>query len=158
MVSFFRAKIMVELVVRHVIQPGFPGVAEMIAGITVPSIAEWRWGTLSQAMGLIQLVPSTLRHHWDQSIFKNTKDPVKLKKVGASLISPNWSLQLDFIYWLATWLCKLQGWGKGCRARELAATTDSPSSYDHMLNGGRLPEAEDLVNKHLEAGLVECNS
>jgi hypothetical protein len=91
MVSFFRARMLVDLVCRHVAQTGFPAISEMVQNVTVPSIAEWRWGTLFQACGNIDKVLNTLRTYWNPDLFKNAQDPVKLKKMGASLSSSLWS-------------------------------------------------------------------
>ena len=55
-------------------------IAEMIEQFRVPSIAEWRWGTLHTVVDALAGVLPTLSTHFDAHLFKNARDPVTITR------------------------------------------------------------------------------
>ena len=162
LVYLFRARILIESLCKQLFNAGLVAISEMLDAVRVPSIAEWRWGTLNSAMKSLSLVLGTLRQHYDPSLFKNSKDPVKTRKVASSLRSVAWAWQFKYVAWFCDWIVTAQSWGKGSaeleRVRRGLAESDDESGYDSMRCGRRLPEAEDYIRSHLQIGLDEAAS
>ena len=135
---------------------GYTIISSMIKNVSMPSIAEWRWGTLRAACLAIDGVLETIREHFDHRQFKNAKDPITMKKAADSLASPSWMSDFKFVLWFTQWICEIQSWGKGCSQQE-AAKAEGHTHYDHMHNGRRLPEAEMYVDSKLNADLRASN-
>ena len=156
LVSFFRSNILVDALCKRIEDNGYIVISSMIKNVSMPSIAEWRWGTLRAACLAIDGVLETIREHFDHRQFKNAKDPITMKKAADSLASPSWMSDFKFVLWFTQWICEIQSWGKGCSQQE-AAKAEGHTHYDHMHNGRRLPEAEMYVDSKLNAGLQASN-
>ena len=89
LVNFMRSPLLLDALVRHVCSAGFPIIAEMLSDCKgkVPSIAEWRWGTLLAAMEALHAILNTLRSHFAEKLYKNATDPSKIKAARAALYS-----------------------------------------------------------------------
>ena len=131
-----------------------PAVAEMIQAVHVPSIAEWRWGTLHKATITIAEVLPTLIAHFEACFFKfaNAADPVKMKKCAQALACPVWRWRFDFVLWYCDWVCSLQSWGQGCECHSPGDSTQC------RWKGRRLPQAAAVVGERLQMGLDEASS
>lgn len=129
-----------------------PGIAEMFSKIVVPSIAEWRWGTLHEALKALHGNLATLREHFKVCLFLNAHNPVKVRKCNAAFQSNEWHWQFEFTRWLCSWLCRIQQWGKGCRCHR-----DEKASKGCKWKGRRLPEAQLYIAKKLAWGLQEAS-
>ena len=71
-----------------------PVKAEMIEQVRVPSIAEWRWGTLHSAVDALAGVSPTLSTHFGANLIKNAV-PLQLPGAWGALHSTAW----------VSWLC-----------------------------------------------------
>ena len=152
-VSVFRVSTQVSQVVRHLRDNlQLPVVADMIASITVPSIAEWRWGSLWLALQALDGRLDTLRDHFEFRLWNNAKDPVKVRKCQAAFTSMEWRWQFEFVLWLCSWICRIQQWGKGCSVHGDACPDGC------RWKGRRLKEAAAYVSRKLRRGLEEANS
>ena len=110
LVSFFRLSTMVSQLCKHLREDvQLPVIAEMIEQVRVPSIAEWRWGTLHAAVDAFAGVLPTL-----STFFKNARDPVTIARCKSALHSTAWAWQFQFLVWFTTWICGIQRWGHGC--------------------------------------------
>ena len=155
LVSFFRARLLRDSLAKRVQEPGFQAISEMLAAVSVPSIAEWRWHTLHIACENLSGILSTFAAHFDSSLFSNAKDPALIKRISKAMSRQQWFWQFQFVLWFSRWICTIASWGRGSRQRDEANGSDS---YDHMHNGRRLPEAETYVLQSLRAGLLESHS
>ena len=156
-IAFCRSLLWRGIMVRHVRHSlGKPIIAAMIDAIRVPSVAEWRWGTLWSAVSNLQPTIHTLGSYFDPTLFSTSKDAKKLKSASQCLHSSDWQSQFEFIVWFTTWICEIQSWGKGSKQRDeaLAAGTE----YNALCNGRRMGEAEVYVDTALTKGLSACNS
>ena len=153
LVNFMRSPLLLDALVRHVCSAGFPIIAEMLSDCKgkVPSIAEWRWGTLLAAMEALHGILNTLRSHFAEKLYKNVADPSKIKAARAALYSIAFKWQFNFIMWYAQWLCRIAAWGK-CTGRKMDDGTP-----DTSWNGRRLPEAESYITEKLSSALQEAN-
>ena len=155
LISFFRARLLRDSLAKRVQERGFQAISEMLAAVSVPSIAEWRWHTLHIACGKLSGILSTFAAHFDSSLFSNAKDPALIKRISKAMSRQQWFWQFQFVLWFSRWICTIASWGRGSRQRDEANGSDS---YDHMHNGRRLPEAETYVLQSLRAGLLESHS
>ena len=132
----------------------------MIEALSLPSIAEWRWGTLHRACQELSTVLDTLRVHFDASLFANARDPSKLKKASSSIASAAWAWQFQYIMWFCNWICTIQAWGKGSKELEARQRSngDQDATVDPLKTGRRLSEAEVHMLKNLRDGLDESLS
>jgi len=146
-IHFFRTKLLLEALCSKIKANGFSAIARMLHKIEIPSVADWRWGTLWVACIQLNMILGSLRDHWDASLFTNAKDPKTLRRVGICLNSVNFHWQFSFVLWFTSWLCEIQSWGKGSAERE------SGQHVDHMDSGRRLAEAEVYVQRALRSGL-----
>ena len=135
-----------------------PAVAQMIEALKLPSIAEWRWGTLYKACRTLREVLGTLRVHFQFALFKNARDPIKVQRCASALRSDEWAWQFEFVCWFCEWLGSIQEWGRGCRCHEAELLDGSSGHVDCKWKGRRLKEAGEFVRIRLRAGLDECNA
>lgn len=161
-VNFFRAKILVEGFVTKLARTGYHAACAMIQAVSLPSIAEWRWGTLHSACQELSKVLGTLRVHFDVSLFGNARDPSRLQKAASAIASSAWAWQFKYIMWFCNWICSIQAWGKGSTEiesrRRSRSGNDDAATIDPMKTGRRLSEAEVHIQRHLQGGLDETRS
>ena len=150
-IHFFRTKLLVEALLKKLRDQSLTIIAAMLAAVVVPSVAEWRWGTLRGAVTALAAVRDTLRMHWDAALFSNSKDPKTLRRVGLALNSIGFNWQFQFVLEFTTWLCDIQSWGKG--SQELENSRVTGAAVDPMSLGRRLSEAEPYVAEALRKGL-----
>ena len=151
LVSFFRLSTMVSQLCMHLREDvQLPVIAEMIEQVRVPSIAEWRWGTLHTAVDALAGVLPTLSTHFDANSFKNARDPVTITRCKSALHSTAWAWQFQFVLWFTTWICGIQRWGRGCACHS--------DETECKWKGRRLPEAAVFVDRELSRGLQEAES
>ena len=127
-----------------------PVIAEMIEQVRVPSIAEWRWGTLHTAADALAGVLPTLSTHLDANLFKNARDRVTITRCKSALHSTPWAWQFQFVLWFTTWICGSQRWGRGCACHS--------DETECKWKGRCLPEAAVFVDRELSRGLQEAES
>lgn len=155
LIAFFRSKLWRGTLCRYIQhQLHKTVIAELIDSVRVPSIAEWRWGTLWSAVEALGPVVETLGHYFDVRLFSSSKEAKKIALAGKSLISHVWASRFEFIRWYCSWVCTIQSWGKGSRQRDEALRTGS--DYNQLFNGRRLGEAETYVEQSLKRGLADC--
>lgn len=147
---------LLESLAKAIKDNGFHIVAEILKAITVPSTAEWRWGTLHAGCQTLSGVLDTLRHHWSPSFFDGAKDAKTLKRACAAVNSVAWRWQFCFVHWLCNWLCSIQSWGKGSKQLEAARSGESVE-VDAMGLGRRLADAEEFVARSLRNGVSEVS-
>ena len=152
MVSFFRAPLLVDVFVRDIRSKGFGTIAQMVKALKVPSIAEWRWGTVAAACAAFSTIIGTLRDYFSDKLYKNSRDPTVIQRTRTALVSSAWAWQFKFICWLSNLLARIAAWGKGS-GRRLA-----DGSTDPKYNGRRLPESEKYITSELDAALQAANS
>jgi hypothetical protein len=68
-VYFFRSRLLVEALSKKIITDGFAAMGQLLDSVRVPSIAEWRWGTLNQACKAIAKVIGSLRIYFDGALY-----------------------------------------------------------------------------------------
>ena len=157
LVAFCRSKLWRGQLVRHLKSQGLVVMAQVIDAIRMPSVTEWRWGTLSSACKSLLAVFGTLAHYFRPELFGSCKDGNKTINAAANaLASPRFHAQLKFVGWYSDWLCTIQSWGKGSKQRDQALLDGS--DFDPLWNGRRLPEAATYVQEALRRGLTEANS
>ena len=151
-VKFFRLSTMVSQMCKHLlVEMQLPVIAEMIRDTSVPSIAEWRWGTLYKAVKAVKTILLSLSAHFEPDLFKNAADPVTMKRCAQALRSPHWISCFEFVFWYCYWICSIQSWGGGCACHSADDTAVC------KFKGRRLEEAETFVEGELERGLIEAN-
>ena len=101
LVSFFRAKLMLNSFCAHLERLQFGAIAEMLRGTSIPSIAEWRWSTLFTAYENLSKVLSTFATHFDSSLFRNSKDPKLISRVSKAIASEQWMWQFQVALWFS---------------------------------------------------------
>ena len=151
-VSFFRAPLLVDVLVRDICSRGYNMIGDMVKALKVPSIAEWRWGTVAAACGALNSIMSTLRSYFSDKLYKNARDPTLIQKTRNALQSDSWNWQFKFVCWFSNLLARLAAWGKG------SGRTHADGSKDPAYNGRRLPEAEKYIRSKLDEALREANS
>ena len=159
-VNFFRARVLVNALVAKLARTGYHVVCAMLEAVTLPSIAEWRWGTLHCACKELSKVLGSLRVHFDVSLYANARDPERFKKAASAISSAAWAWQFKYISWFCNWICEIQAWGKGSKEIEAKRQSgyDDGAAIDPMMTGRRLSEAEVQIQKHMQAGLDESLS
>lgn len=155
-IYFFRTKLILNDFCRTLIDRALDGIAEMVGSASVPSIAEWRWGTLYLACKAVKKVLQTLSSYFDASLYRSAKDPKMMQRLAKALASQDWHWQFEFVLWFCAWLCPIASWGKGSLQQEQAKAKGEP--YDHMTLGRRLAEAEPHVQCELKRGIDEANT
>eukprot|EP00959_Pyramimonas_sp_CCMP1952_P216219 4522285-Pyramimonas_sp.AAC.1 len=96
-----------------------PSVAQLVAKISIPYFAEWRWGTLHKACKAMSVLLDICRRLWSSFDFvAKIRDAALLKKVRASLLSHRWAVHFKFVEWHADWLSSLQSWGGSCACHQ----------------------------------------
>ena len=106
--AFCRSKLWRGILVRYVRHSMHkPLIAAAIDAIRVPSVAEWRWGTLWTAVCNLKPIVHTLGMYFDATLFKTSKDSKKLTLASQCLQSGAWHSQFEFIVWFTTWICEL---------------------------------------------------
>ena len=155
LIHFFRTRLLVEALCKKLAAQGYHIVAMMIESIHIPSVAEWRWGTLNKACVELSKVMGTLIAHWDTSLFANARDPKTIKQAARALSSAAFRWQFQFVCFFTDWLCRIQSWGKGSAELE-ACKMKGDNNYDPMMCGRRLAEAEVFIHSELQRGLTEC--
>ena len=148
LVSFHRLSTMVSQLCKHLKEDvQLPVTAEMIEQVRVPSIAEWREGSLHTAVDALAGVLPTLSTHFDAKLFKNVRDPVTITRCKSALHSTAWAWQFQFVL---SWICGIQRWGRGCACHS--------NETECKWKGGRLPVAAVFDDRELSRGLQEAES
>ena len=79
-------------------------IGDMVKALKVPSIAEWRWGTVAAACGALNSIMSTLRSYFSDKLYKNARDPTLIQKTRNALQSDSWNWQFKFVCWFSNLL------------------------------------------------------
>ena len=142
-VSFFRAPLLVDVLVRDICSRGYNMIGDMVKALKVPSIAEWRWGTVAAACGALNSIMSTLRSYFSDKLYKNARDPTLIQKTRNALQSDSWKC-------VGSVTC-LRAWQHGAKAqgahRQMVAKT-LPTTAGAFL---KLRSTSDLSwTKHFE--------
>ena len=143
---------MVDVFVRDLCSKGYDIIGQMVKALKVPSIAEWRWGTVASACDALGSIMSTLRTYFSDKLYKGQQDPTVIQRTRAALVSVAWKWQFEFVRWLSNLLARLAAWGKG------SGHTQADGSSDPAYNGRRLPAAEEYIRSKLGDALREANS
>ena len=149
-VHFFRCGLLVQALCKKVEERGFPIISSMISKVRIPSIAEWRWGTLHRACKQLSTIMDTLRSYWAPDLFANAKDAKTLRQVGLALNSVRFRWQFKFVHFFSSRIVRIQSWGKGSRALEAGLPVDP------MSLGRRLSEAGPYVESAFRSMLSEA--
>ena len=99
--NFLRTQLLKENLCSKLRQAGHCTISMMIASVSLPSIAEWRWGTLHRACQELSKIIATLRQYFDPMWFQNAKDPTTIKLASKTLSSSAWAWQFKFIMWFS---------------------------------------------------------
>lgn len=154
LVSFLRVATLRGQVVQDMKDGGLPIIGEMIAALSLVSIASWRWRTLVDVLSQLDSVIDSLRHHFRKESFKTTRDPARLRRITAALESPSWRNQFAFTLWLGRWLTRIMNWGGGCGC---CPTSGTSATTTCPWKGRRMSEAWGFSQAALKEGLDECN-
>ena len=156
-IAFFRSKLWKSQLTRDLKTKKLAAAAEVIQGVSMPSIAEWRWGTLWEACRSLQAVLGTIQHYFSLAVFGDPKTINKtLTLCSNTLKCPDWTWQFQYVAWFCDWICSLQSWGRGSKYHDNAK--GDAGDVDPLWRGRRLGEAEEFVKQSLQQGLSACNS
>lgn len=154
-VNFLRSVANSSVVVRSLRQKGLDGAADMIEQASLPSFAEWRWGTLLLCCNRLALFLDTLIANFDAALFRDCKDRVGITTMLAALRSTVWRKQFDFVKWFCNWLGGIMAWGKGCDCHEEALR--GGADIECSMKGRRLKKAYVHAAAELRSGLDAAN-
>ena len=155
LVAFFNSKLWRSQFTRQLRANKLIAVAQVFEKTALPTIAEWRWGTLWKVCRVLAKVLGTLQHFFKLEIFGKLKDINKTLILCAKTLScPEWTWQFQFVAWFCEWICTIQSWGRGSKYHDAASDDD----VDPLWRGRRLGEAEQYVQDSLARGISECNS
>lgn len=155
--AFLRTAPMVTQLSNSIKATGRSGIAEMITSLKLPAIATWRWKTLVEFCKTLEPVIETLRLYFDPQLFKNSKDPARMKTVASALREEEWLLQFRFILWFTAWLCGIMSWVGGCDCCQ-DEPGEVPANSSCPRKGRRLKVAHRFAKAELERGLREANA
>ena len=93
---------------------GLLGLVGVRQRLSIPSFADWRWGTLLGVMHGLMPILDSLIAHLVLADFRNARDTVGLQHIARAFASTDWRKQCDFIHWMAQWLGAMQTWVGGC--------------------------------------------
>ena len=130
----------------------------MVLNMSLPSIATWRWRTLVQACKAFDTVLRPLCLHFRASSFQNSRDPVRVEKVGAAMANPAFTIESRFVHWFGSWITKTMGWGGGCACHSTTDGDDLAAGEQCPWKGRRLKEAWHFSQSSLREALDEANS
>ena len=152
-IHFFRCGLLVQALCKKIEERGFPIISAMVSKVSIPSVAEWRWGTLHSALKQLRTIRCTLRAYWSPELFANAKDAKCLQRVGLALNSVSFHWQFKFVDEFSSWVVQIQSWGKGSRGLEAGTLPVDPMSL-----GRRLDEAGPYVESALQSMLAEASA
>lgn len=152
-VAFMRKSIDLEVLLRSLRQKGFEGAADLLASISLPSFADWRWKTLRTCCNAVLSFVDTLREHFDHKLFKQARDGTAMRNLMEALGSQTWRNFLGFVAWYCDWLGRIMSWGQGC-----ACHGPDGGAESCPWKGRRLPEAHAFATAALRRGLDEANA
>jgi hypothetical protein len=117
-IHFFRIEGYKTTVVRGLRKAGMNGLADVVAALSLPHFAEWRWGTLHWC--LVELLPclDSLILHFDPTPFASGRDKTGLTSVLAAFACDGWRRHTDFVAYVTRWLVGAMQWGAGCDCHE----------------------------------------
>ena len=151
-VAFMRKRNYLEVLVRSLRQRGLGGAVDLLKAASLPSFADWRWGTLRACCVAVLSFIDALRMHFDAKLFVESREGTEMRQVLAALRSDIWRRFLDFVAWYCAWLGDLMSWGQGC-----ACHGASEGSERCPWKGRRLREAHAHATAALRRGLEEAN-
>lgn len=155
-VSFLRSSVNTAVVVRSLKAKGLTGAAELVERATLPSFAEWRWGTLLSVCKALAGFLETLAANFDGALFANTRDRVGVNAMLTALKSVAWRRRFRFIRWFCEWLGGLMAWGRGCKCHE--EQLKAGETVNCQWKGRRMKDAFAHASRELRSGLEEANS
>ena len=158
LIHFFRCSLLVQAFCKYLEQRNVHAISKWVASIRVPSIAEWRWGTLRTACKALEGIFETMRYYWSADLFSNAKDAKSLRRVGIALNSIKFKWQFRFVTFFSERICSIQAWGKGSAELEAVQQGLIQGPADPMGLGRRLSEAGPYVDASLRNMLSEASS
>jgi hypothetical protein len=144
-----------QTLVRNFRTLGFHALADVIAGVSLPTFAEWRWGTLAITMRELDEIIGSLRMVFQPHQLGAVKDAEMVKNVqamAAGLASDFWHRCFRFVAWLMGWLNRIQRFGTGCLCHMAQLTAGE--AVDCWRKGRIIPEAFQWTTSQLDWGLA----
>lgn len=156
LVSFLRRYGVREVLATKWRSLGLSGPTDMLMKLSLPSLAEWRWGSLAACTTAVRGLLDTISLHMNASWFKHSRDSTRLDKVFRALRQDLWKKQLVFVDWFACWLTDIMNWGTTCPCCPVGDTATTGVSHCKF-KGRRFHEAYEHSMKELRQGLDDAN-
>lgn len=129
--------------------------ADIVQGLRLNSIAEWRWATLGRVCRSIEGVLESLTSNFEPSWSSGNRDAKRASLVAAALTSVAWRSQFRVVSWITKWVDDILAWVGGCKCHDHLLKAGRAVMCDNK--GRRLGEAYIFGMQALREGLAAAN-
>ena len=115
-VYFLRDKGLLTTLLRSLRSAGRTALAMVLAKLSLPSCANWRWFTVTEICRALSAIIESLAAFFDPRPFQQARDEVMnwVRDMVAAFTLPSWLRQFNFISWFSNWIGEIQEWINLC--------------------------------------------